>query len=157
MKKSILIIAIVLITFAVLFCGEKDDPQHFQKLLGEMVHTANLKDIDGFMEFFSINYKDDYDVNYLVIKNTAEKHFRLFDSFEVVYEDVEVLVSENSDGEKIADVSFDLIVTGVKNGVLQKEIIGQSGHLDYVSLTFKKSGFNKWKIVRIEGLDDKVY
>ncbi len=157
MKKSVLIISIVLITFVLLFCGKKDDPIYFQKLLNEMIETANEKDIDGFMDFFSINYKDEYGANYLVIKNLVKTHFERFDKFEVVYEDLSVYISKDENGKKTAEVSFEIIVTGVKDGVLVNEIIGESGHLEYIVLTFKKSDLRKWKIVKIDGLDDKNY
>lgn len=157
MKKFILVFTIAIITLLILFCGKKESPEHFEKLINNMIETANEKDIEDFMDFFSTKYKDEYGANYLLIKKIVETHFERYERFEVAYEDLSVFIFEDEQKQKTAKVDLEIIVTGVKNGILSKEIIGSSGHFDYINLTFRKSGINNWKIVKIEGLNDKIY
>ncbi|MGH7885187.1 MAG: hypothetical protein ACRENO_05775 [Thermodesulfobacteriota bacterium] len=157
MRKLIYIAPVILVIFAVLFFGKKDDPKHFEELISGMIRTANEKNLADFMDFFSINYKDSSGANYTLINNVVKSYFERFDSFEAAYEDFSVSILKDDEGRKTADVELEIIVSGVKNGTISNELIGTSGHLKYLKLKFIKTGFNRWKIIMIDGIEDAEY
>lgn len=159
MRKLILVLlAFAVIGMIFIYSRKKDDdPRQFNKILNEMVHAANAKDIGVFMDFFSLDYKDPSGISYPVVKNIVKNKFEEFDSFETAYEEVSVSFNKESDGDQVAKVEMEIIVTGVKDGALSKELIGGSGHFKYLTAHFRKSGFGFWKIYRIDGLDEPLY
>lgn len=159
MRKIIIILLVFAAAGIIFFYSNKKDgdPGQFNTFLNEMGYAANAKDIEVFMNFFSPDYKHPSGVTYPVVKKIVKKSFLEFDSFETAYEEVEVNFSENSDGRQIAEVDLEIIVTGVKDGVLSKELIGGSGHFRSLTVHFRKSGLGSWKIFRIDGLDEPLY
>lgn len=157
MRKILIIILAAAVISLILLYGKGKDPVDFNKLIDEMVSTANSKDIDGFMNFFSSDYRDSSGINHTLLKKIVSDHFKMFDRFEVAYEEVTLLKEKNAENEDIARVDLELMVSGVKNGVLSDELIGRSGHFRFLTVYFKKSGSGKWKIKEIKGFEDPLY
>ena len=119
--------------------------------------SANEKDLEKFMESFSLRYKDSSGTNYLYIKNITKGLFNKFDSFETQFENLTYVKKENKKFGDTVELNFDIIVTGVRNNIPSAELIGESGNLENITLILRKNEFRKWKIIRVEGVEDNSY
>ena len=122
-----------------------------------MIVSANEKDLEKFMESFSLRYKDSSGTNYLYIKNITKGLFNKFDSFETQFENLTYVKKENKKFGDTVELNFDIIVTGVRNNIPSAELIGESGNLENITLILRKNEFRKWKIIRVEGVEDNSY
>lgn len=153
MKKLFPIAIIIIIIIGFFLFRGKDDPKQFQSYFDQMLSAGEGKDLEKFMDNFSLHYKDDYGTNYIYIKHIVKNTFDKYESFEGVIENLDVSVSKDEEGNKIADTNMDVFVTGYKGGIPQ-EILGTSGHLDNITVTLQKSSLGKWKIVRVDGVEE---
>ncbi|NIP31276.1 MAG: hypothetical protein GTO02_01995 [Candidatus Dadabacteria bacterium] len=157
MKKIILIVFVVIISLLLLFNGKEGDTKEFEKIINSIVISANEKDLEKFMSYFSIHYSDEHGGNYLYIKSIAKNTFEDFEKFDVYYENISVARIKSENSQDIAVLNFDVVVSGIKNGIPIAEIIGSSGHLENLTIEFKKSDLRKWKIINVEGINDKNF
>lgn len=152
MKKIIPIVAIIILILAFFLLRGREDSEFFESYFNEMIETGKAKEPDGFMDNFSLQYKDDYGANYIYIKQIVKNYFEKYDEFESVFENLIVSTSEDEFGDKIAEVNMDLFVTGFRDGI-PVEIVGESGHLENITVALKKSTLGGWKITTIDGID----
>ncbi|MER3446136.1 MAG: hypothetical protein C4291_04530 [Candidatus Dadabacteria bacterium] len=66
------------------------------------MEAGKKKDLDGVMEHFSIEYRDDYSTTYPVVKNIIKNIFAGFDGFDGKYSDLKVSMNETGEAEKRA-------------------------------------------------------
>ncbi len=74
MKKLIpvIIIAAVLVYF---FFPSGDDPSEIEAVVKKTIAAGKKKDLDGVMDSFSRRYKDEYGMNYVVVKKIMKNVF----------------------------------------------------------------------------------
>lgn len=153
MKKIISIAVIILIlSFFLLRDGEDKDSSYFENYFNNMIIAAKAKNLDSFMDNFSLQYTDDYKTNYVHIKQIVKNIFEKYDKFEAVIENVVASNYEDEVGNKKSDVNMDVFAIGLKGGI-PTEIIGETGHLKNVTITLQKS-LGSWKIIKVEGIGE---
>ena len=154
MSRYLLILIIVALVILYIYFPRGGDPREIEAVLGEMKDAAQIKDLDGVMSHFSLQYKDEYGATYHVVKKVIEDVFRKYDSIGVSYSGLSVVFSENESGGKEAAANLDVIVTGHSSGIT-RDLIGSDGSPDNVTVTFEKSSLGGWKITSVEGIDEQ--
>ena len=156
MSKYIVLAIIILGLFTYLFLSSGDDPSEIGVLFNEMIEVGKKKDLDGVMEHFSINYRDDYGATYPVVKNVVKNFFERFDGFEADYSNLAVSINESEDGEKKAVANLDVQVSGIRNGI-PVQLLGDEDTPQNITVTLVKSKLRGWKIVKVEGIEDEEF
>ena len=154
MKKTL---ALVLIAAVVLIflTRNKGDDEFFTNYFNEMVQAGESKNVEQFMNFFSLKYKDDYSFNYIVIKNIVKNTFNEFDRLEGSFSDLTSKIVK-SDGRNLAVVNMDARAIGIKNGI-DAAVLGLNDKPENITVYLEKSTLGKWKIIKVEGVRKREY
>ena len=151
--KKILIIAVVILALAwFFFSGGETDDEYFNSYFNEMVNAGEEKNLDKFMDNFSLHYKDDYGLNYVVVKNVFEK----YDQIEGDFSGLSSSLSKDEDGRETVVVNMDASATA-NNGGIRKGILGLDNSPENITIYLEKSTLGSWQIVRVEGIEGGEY
>lgn len=154
MSRYLLILIVVALVILFIYFPRGDDPEEIEAVFDEMKEAAENKDADAAAEYFSLQYKDEYGATYHVLKKVIENTFRKYDSIRVSYSGLSVIFSENESGDKEASANLDVIVTGQSSG-MSRDLIGSEESPDNITVTLEKSGLGGWKIMGVEGIDER--
>lgn len=152
MKKYVILI-IIAVVLAYLFFPSGDDTREIEAVFIKAMEAGEKKDLDGVMEPFSINYRDEYGATYPVVKNVLKNFFDKFDDFKGNFSVLTVSINE-TEGEKQAVANLDVYVLGMKFGI-PTSILGDADSPQNLTITLKKSGLGAWKTIKVEGLDQE--
>jgi hypothetical protein len=152
MGKYIVLTITILGLFIYLFLSSGDDPSEIGAVFNDVIEAGKKKDLDGVMEHFSINYRDDYGATYPIVKNVVKNFFERFDGFEADYSNLAVLINESEDGEKQAIANLDVRAVGIRNGI-PVPLLGDEDTPQNIIVTLVKSKLQGWKIVKVEGIE----
>ncbi len=156
MKKLFIIAIIVLALAYFFFSGGKNDDEYFNSYFQEMVKAGEEKDTDKFMDSFSLQYKDDYGLNYIVIKNIVKNVFEKYDKIEGSFSELSSSISKDEDGSETAVVNMDVTAAGSSGGIYTG-ILGLNETPENITIYLEKSTFGSWQIVRVEGIKNAEY
>ena len=156
MKKFFILALIILALAYFFFSGGKNDDEYFNNYFQEMVKAGEEKDTDQFMDNFSLQYKDDYGLNYIVIKNIVKNVFEKYNKIEGSFSGLSSSISKDEDGRETALVNMDVTATGSIGGI-DKGILGLNKTPENITVYLEKSAFGSWQIVRVEGIEDAEY
>lgn len=152
MKKYFFLI-IIAVVMAYLFFPSRDDTREIEAVFNKAMEAGEKKDLDGVMEHFSINYRDEYGVTYPVVKSVVKNSFDKFKGFDSKYTDLTVSINETDEGEKQAVANLDVYVLGMKSGI-PTSILGDVDSPQNLTVTLKKAILGGWKIIKVEGLEE---
>lgn len=151
MKKYVILIIIAVVVFIYIFLPSGDDTREIEAILDEVIQAGKEKNLDGVMEHFSINYRDNYGATYPVVKNIVKTFFDKFDGLDCKYSDLKVSIYETEERGKQAVANFEISVSGVSSGI-PTFILGNGDTPQNLTVTLKKSKLAGWKIVKVEGV-----
>lgn len=154
MARIAVVIVFIIAGIYFLFFTDGDDPSVIDGVLTEAKAAGVERDLSGFMDNFSMQYRDEYGFSYLVIKRIVGRQFEKFEKFEAEYTDLGVVFDENEQGDKLAIATLDLRVKGFKKG-LPIDLIGTDDSTDNINIEFLKSSLGVWKIVSVSGVDTR--
>jgi len=147
-KKSIaLLVLIILIPITIYFLWLTDESR-IKKLFKEGSQAIEKKDIDGVMSKVSFNYRDEYGLTYLYIKEYMKRFFHQVSDVKIEYENLKITISDKS---ATADMDVRVIATiGNDTGY----ILGDLPRPVHVRFILEKEKV-KWLILKTEGLPFK--
>jgi len=155
--KKVLIIALIIsaITYLI-FSGGKNDDEYFNKYFSAMTEYGEAKEVDKFMDNFSLRYHDENGFNYIVIKNIVNNVFENFEDIEGSFSDLTSSISKDGEGKEIAVVNLDAYAVAI-NGGIKSDLLGLRNTPENITIYLEKSTFGSWKILKIEGIDNRNY
>ena len=156
MKKILIALILILVLGWVLFSGGENDDEYFNNYFSEMVKAGEEKNTDEFMDNFSLHYKDDYGLNYIVVKNLVKNVFENSGEINGSFSGLSSSLSKDSDGKETAVVNMDVTATAENNGIT-KGILGFDNTPDNITVYLEKSTFGSWQIVSVEGIEKAEY
>lgn len=156
MKKVLISILALSVLAWFLFSGGKNGDEYFNNYFSKMVKAGEEEDTDKFMDNFSLHYKDDYGLNYIVVKNLVKNVFENYDMVQGEFSNLSSSISKDSEGKEIATVNMDVTATADKNGI-EKGILGFDSTPDNITIYLEKSTLGSWKIVSVEGIEKAEY
>ncbi|MGI9533719.1 MAG: hypothetical protein ACR2NW_02110 [Thermodesulfobacteriota bacterium] len=154
MKKVIVLLLIVAVGLIFLTRNKSDD-DFFNSYFNQMVEAGETKNHDQFMSFFSLQYQDEYGLNYIIINELVKNTFNEFGTLEGSFSDLSSKIEE-IDGKSLAIVNMDVNAIGIKNGI-DTGILGLSNDPENITIYLEKSTLGKWKIIKVEGLNRSDY
>lgn len=124
------------------------DENRIKKLFKEGAEAIEAEDIEKTMSKVSYNYRDDYGMTYLYLKETLKRQFDALADIDVEYENLKIDISEKT---AIAEMDLRVIATlGNDTGY----IIGDVKAPLRLKFTLEKERTN-WLIVKSEGFISK--
>jgi hypothetical protein len=144
-KKSIIILCIIIALPIIIYLLFPSDESRIKKLFKEGSKAIERKDLDAVMSKVSFNYHDEYDMNYLTIKESMKSLFRQMSAIKIEYENLKIKVNKNT---AIADADVSIIATvGNETGY----VFGDPAKPFHLTFALDKERV-KWLVTKTEGL-----
>jgi hypothetical protein len=143
-KTIILLFLFIAVPIAIYFLMPTD-AKRIKKLVKKGEVALEQKDIKQVMSCVSLTYRDDYGMSYLYLKKGFERLFNTYDSLEVDYENITVVVNE-----KRAVAELDVWVIASR-GPNTSYIVGDAGNGLTIKFLLQKEKLT-WQVVKTEGL-----
>ena len=145
-KRKVVASVLLLMSLIVAYLVWPTDEHRIRKLFKEGVEAAESGDLEGVMAKVSFNYRDDYGVTYLYLKEILKREFQRLSDISVEYDGLKILVRED---EATAELDMRVIATaGNETGY----IIGDARAPLHIRFTLEKER-GKWQIIKTEGLE----
>ncbi|MBM4135801.1 MAG: hypothetical protein FJ241_03110 [Nitrospira sp.] len=144
-KKSIILLFLIILTPLILYFVWPSDESRIKKVFKKGTKAVEQEDLDEVMSKVSFNYRDDYGLTYLYIKQSMKSVFQQMSEIKIEYENLKIKVTDSTatadmDVRVIATIGND---TGYIAGDLAKPV-----HLKF---TLEKER-TKWLIAKTEGM-----
>jgi hypothetical protein len=144
-KKTTLLLFVLILTPAVLYLVWPSDEARIKKLLKEGINAIEQENLERVMSKVSFNYRDDYGLTYLHVKEYMKKMFWQMDNIKIEYENLEINIHE-----KTASAEMDVRVAA-QIGTDAGYVLGDYPTPEHVILTLQKEQ-TKWYVIKTEGL-----
>ena len=147
-RKSIIILLIFILVPLILYFLWPTDESRIKKLFKEGSQAIEKEDIDGVMSKVSYNYRDEYGLTYLYIKEYMKRFFHQMSDIKIEYKNLKINITDKT---ATADMDVRVIATiGSDTGY----ILGDLPRPVHVTFTLEKEKV-RWLIVKTEGLPFK--
>ncbi|MEW6213719.1 MAG: hypothetical protein AB1478_00730 [Nitrospirota bacterium] len=145
-RKSIILLFLLILTPIILYLLWPSDESRIKKVFKEGAKAIEKEDIDGVMAKVSFNYRDDYGLTYLYLKESMKSEFQQMNDITIEYENLKIKVN---DASATADMDVRIIATmGNETGY----IVGDAAKPVHLKFTLEKER-TKWLITKTEGLN----
>jgi hypothetical protein len=144
-KKSLLIFHIVFAFAFLAYLLWPTDESRIKKLFKEGAEAIEREDLDAVMSKVSFNYRDDYGLTFLSIRESMQSVFKRMSDIKITHENLAIKINDKT---AVGDLDVRIIATignntGYVMGDLRKPV-----HLRF---TLEKEKM-KWLITKTEGL-----
>lgn len=154
MARYIIPLIIVVALLVYFFYPGDVNTVEIEGTIKDLIASARNKDSEGFIDHFSVHYKDEHGATYSEVKQMIEEAFDKYERFEADYSDLSVIRSKNEEGHNEASAKVDITITGVQSGK-SHNLIGDPDAPDNIIITLKKTPLKGWKITKVEGIDKR--
>jgi len=147
-KKSIALLVLIILIPITIYLLWPTDESRIKKVFKEGSQAIEKEDIDGVMSKVSYNYRDEYGLTYLYIKEYMKRFFHQMSDIKIEYENLKINITDKT---ATADMDVRVIATiGNDTGY----ILGDLPRPVHVTFTLEKEKV-RWLIVKTEGLPFK--
>ncbi|MEW6419210.1 MAG: hypothetical protein AB1480_14025 [Nitrospirota bacterium] len=144
-KKSIVILFIFFALPIILYFLWPSDESRIKKLFKEGSQAIEKEELDAVMSKVSFNYRDEYGLTYLYIKELMKSVFQRMNGIKIEYENLDIKVN---DKKATADMDVRILATiGNDTGY----ILGDLSKPVHFKFTLEKERA-KWLVIKTEGL-----
>lgn len=123
------------------------DETRIRKLIKEGALVVEREDLDGLMSKVSFNYRDEYGLSYLLLKDVIKREFGYYSDIDVEYENLAVRVDKDR-----ATATLDLRVLA-STGTLRGYIFGDLREPLRLKLELEKGSMRKWLVLNSSGFE----
>jgi len=144
-KKSIILLFVLFALPIFLYLLWPSDESRIKKLFKEGSRAIEKEDLDAVMSKISFNYRDEYGLTYLYIKESMKYVFQQMNDTRIEYEDLKIKVNNKT---ATADMDVRIIATiGNDTGY----ILGDLAKPLHLKFSLEKER-TKWLVAKTEGL-----
>jgi hypothetical protein len=144
-KKTIIFLFILILAPVIIYLLWPSDEARIKKMLKEGISAVEQEDLENVMSKVSFNYRDEYGLTYIYIKEYMQNIFRQMDEIKIEYENLQIKVYENT-----ASVEMDVRVVA-QIGTDTGYVFGDYPDPEQLMLTLQKER-TKWYLIKTEGL-----
>jgi len=144
-KKTIAFISLIAVILLIIYLIWPSDESRIKKLFKEGAHAIEKEDLDSVMSRVSYNYRDEYGLTYLYLKELMKSVFKQTESIKIEYEDVRITISDDT---AVTDIDV-LVLATVGNNT--GYILGDLSEPAHLTFTLEKER-TKWLVTKTEGL-----
>jgi hypothetical protein len=144
-KKSIALLFILIAVPLIIYLIWPSDESRIKKLFREGARAIEKEDLDGAMSKVSYNYRDEYGLTYLYMKELMKSAFQRMKDIKVEYENLKINISDRT---ATADMDVRIIANiGNNTGY----IMGDLPNPAHLKFTLEKQR-TTWLVAKTEGL-----
>jgi hypothetical protein len=144
-KKSIVLLFILIAAPLIIYLIWPSDESRIKKLFREGAQAVEKEDLDAAMSKVSYNYRDEYGLTYLYMKEMMKSAFQRMKDIKVEYENLKINITDRT---ATADMDVRIIATiGNNTGY----IIGDLPNPAHLKFTLEKER-TTWLVTKTEGL-----
>jgi hypothetical protein len=144
-KKSIALLFILIAAPLIIYLIWPSDESRIKKLFREGARAVEKEDLDAAMSKVSYNYRDEYGLTYLYMKELMKSAFQRMKDIKVEYENLKINISDRT---ATADMDVRIIATiGNDTGYIMGDL-PDPAHLKF---TLEKQR-TTWLVTKTEGL-----
>ncbi|MDQ7786196.1 MAG: hypothetical protein RDU01_01165 [Thermodesulfovibrionales bacterium] len=144
-KKTVISLFFLFLLPVILYFLWPSDESRIKKIFREGARAIEQENIEEVMGKVSFNYRDDYGLSYLYIKEGMERVFHKMSDIKIEYENLNIVVKEKT---ATAEVDVRVVATiGSETGY----IIGDLPNPVHMKFTLEKER-TKWLVTKLEGL-----
>jgi len=144
-KKSIALLVLIILIPITIYLLWPTDESRIKKLFKEGSQAIEKRDIDKVMSKVSYNYRDEYGLTYLYVKEYMKRFFQQMSDIKIEYENLKIIIQEKT---ATADMDVRVIATmGNDTGYF----IGDAARPVHFTFTLEEEKV-RWLIVKTEGL-----
>jgi hypothetical protein len=144
-KKTIIFLFILISLPLIIYFIWPSDESRIRKLFKEGSAAVEEEDVETVMSKVSYNYRDEYGLTYLYIKEMMQRVFQQMDDIKVEYENLSIEIEE-----KQATVEMDVLVLATF-GNNTGYVLGDLSNPAHLKFTLDKER-TKWLVTKTEGL-----
>lgn len=144
-KKSIALYLLLILIPIIIYLLWPSDENRIRKLFKEGSQAIEREDLNGVMSKVSFNYRDEYGLTYLYIKESMKSTFQQMSNIKIEYENLKIRV-DNKNATAELDVMI-LATIGNETGY----IFGDLAKPTHLRFLLEKER-TKWLVTKIEGL-----
>jgi hypothetical protein len=144
-KKSIALLFILIAAPLIIYLIWPSDESRIKKLFREGARAIEKEDLDAAMSKVSYNYRDEYGLSYLYMKELMKSAFQRMKDIKVEYENLKININTRT---ATADMDVRIIATiGDNTGY----IMGDLPNPAHLKFTLEKQR-TTWLVTKTEGL-----
>jgi hypothetical protein len=144
-RKSLIILSILFTLSLIIYLSWPSDESRIKKLFKEGSRATEKEELDAVMSKVSFNYRDEYGMTYLYIKELMKSIFQRMDDIKIEYENLGIKVNN-----KVATADMDVrIIATIGNDT--GYILGDLDRPVHLKFTLEKERA-KWLVIKTEGL-----
>ena len=144
-RKSLILLSILFTLSLTIYLSWPSDESRIKKLFKEGSRAIEKEELDAVMSKVSFNYRDEYGMTYLYIKELMKSVFQRMDDIKIEYENLSIKVNN-----KVATADMDVrIIATMGNDT--GYILGDLDKPAHLKFTLEKERV-KWLLIRTEGL-----
>jgi hypothetical protein len=144
-KRSIAILLILILIPVIIYILWPSDESRIKKLFRDGAKSIEEEDIDAVMSKVSYNYRDEYGLTYLYIKEHMKSIFQRMSGIQIEYENLDIKVDN-----KAATTEMDVRVIATAGGETGY-IVGDLPNPVHLKFSLEKERI-KWLVTKTEGL-----
>jgi hypothetical protein len=148
MSRKIILLFALMLTPVILYLMWPSDEAQIRKLVKEGIKAIEQEDLAHVMSKVSFNYRDDYGLAYLHVKEYMKKIFQEMNNIKIECENLAIAVHE-----KTASVQMDVRVVA-QVGTDTGYVLGDLPNPEHLMLTLQEER-NKWYVIKTEGLSSE--
>lgn len=148
---GIVIIVVLSLYFFLPASNDKDASAKIDTVLNNLVRSAERKDLNVVMEYFSPDYSDSSGRTITDVRNIIQNAFDRFDTINSGYANLIVSTIEDDNGNTQTLANIDIWISGSKDGNIYK-LIGTEDNPKNVEIMFESLMLGGWKILSVEGI-----
>lgn len=143
-KKSVTLLFLIIVISIIIYILLSSDEYRIKKLFKEGAQAIEKEDLDAVMSKVSFNYRDEYGMNYLYLKESIKSVFKQMSDIKVEYEDLKIEINNNT---AKARVNVRILAT---IGNETAYILGDLANPVHLIFTLEKERA-KWLVSKTEG------
>ena len=144
-RKSLILLFILFTLSLIIYLSWPSDESRIKKLFKEGSKAIEKEELDAVMSKVSFNYRDEYGMTYLYIKELMKSVFQRMDDIKIEYENLSIKVNN-----KVATADMDVRVIATM-GNDTGYILGDLDKPAHLKFTLEKERV-KWLVIKTEGL-----
>ncbi len=144
-KKLTILLFVLIVTPVILYLVWPSDEARIRKLLKEGINAIEQEDLEHVMSKVSFNYRDDYGLTYLSIKEYMLKIFQQMNNIKIECENLDLMVHG-----KTASAEMKVRVVA-QVGTDTGYVFGDFPNPKHLMIALQKEK-TKWYVIKTEGL-----
>ncbi len=144
-KKSIILVALLLISLVIIYFLWPSDEARIRRLFREGATAVEEEKIDVVMAKVSFNYSDDSGLTYLILKDAFGRFFKQMDHIKIEYGITAIRVD---DAKAVAEVDVRVVAS---SGTDTGYVVGDAGTAARMTFYLEKER-SRWLVTKTEGM-----